>query len=81
MSTNSDANLIRMTNQIATNLGSGRGEDAAAAAVCHHLETFWARPMKQRLVASLAQRDTGLSPLAHRAATLLAYKLAERQAS
>ncbi|MBZ5487687.1 formate dehydrogenase subunit delta [Halomonas aquamarina] len=70
-----------MTNQIATNLGCGRDEDAAAAAICRHLETFWARPMKQRLVASLAQDDAGLSPLAHRAATLLANRLAERQAS
>ncbi len=81
MSTSNDANLIRMTNQIAINLGSGRDEDAAASAICRHLETFWARAMKQRLVASLDQADNELSPLAHRAATLLATRLAERQAS
>ncbi|RUR31401.1 formate dehydrogenase subunit delta [Vreelandella nanhaiensis] len=79
MLTNNDANLIRMTNQIATNLGGGRDEETAAAAVCRHLETFWARPMKQRLVANLALEGVEFSPLARRATTLLAAKLSEQQ--
>lgn len=81
MSNNNDANLVRMTNQIATNLGNGRDEEAAATAICRHLETFWARSMKQRLVASLALEGVEFSPLARRAATLLATRLSEQQAS
>ncbi|WP_417422059.1 formate dehydrogenase subunit delta [Halomonas sp.] len=81
MSTNNDANLIHMINQIAANLGGGRDEEAAATATCRHLETFWARPMKQRLVASLALEDADFSPLARRAATLLSTRLTERQSA
>ncbi|UQI40420.1 formate dehydrogenase subunit delta [Vreelandella venusta] len=81
MSTHNDKNLIHMINQIAVNLRGGHDEETAAAAICQHLETFWARPMKQRLVASLEREDGELSPLARRAALLLAERLlAERQA-
>ena len=80
MSSNHEMQLVNMTNQIATNLGGGRDEEAAAAATCRHLETFWARSMKQRLVATLAHGDNGLTPLAKRAVSLLAERLDERQA-
>ncbi|WP_447530200.1 formate dehydrogenase subunit delta [Vreelandella sp. TE19] len=80
MSANDD-NLIHMINQIAANLGGGRNEEATAEATCRHLETFWARAMKKRLVESLQREETGLSPAAHRAATLLADRLDKRQAS
>ena len=78
MSSHQDTHLIHMTNQIAANLGGGRDEETAAAATCHHLETFWARPMKQRLIATLAHEDAAHSPLAKRAITLLAERLAKR---
>lgn len=80
MSSNHTTQLISMTNQIAANLGGGRDEEAAAAATCRHLETFWARSMKQRLVATLEHDETELSPLAKRAVVLLSERLAERQA-
>ncbi len=80
MSSNHTTQLISMTNQIAANLGGGRDEEAAAAATCRHLENFWARSMKQRLVATLEHDDTELSPLAKRAVVLLSELLAERQA-
>lgn len=79
MSTSTDANLVHMINQIAANLGGGRDEEAAVTATCRHLETFWARPMKQRLIANLALEGVEFSPLARRAATLLATRLSERQ--
>ncbi|MCB8889251.1 formate dehydrogenase subunit delta [Vreelandella malpeensis] len=79
MSAHPDDNLISMLNQIALNLGGGRDEESAATATCRHVETFWARPMKQRLMASLARPETGLSATAHRAATLLAKRQEERR--
>ena len=79
MSTHTNANLVHMINQIAANLGGGRDEEAAATATCRHLETFWARPMKHRLVANLELEGVEFSPLARRAATLLATRLLERQ--
>tara|TARA_R110002012_G_scaffold81964_1_gene207597 strand:- start:3211 stop:3456 length:246 start_codon:yes stop_codon:yes gene_type:complete len=81
MSSHNDTNLIHMTNQIAANLDGGRDEEAAAAATCRHLETFWARSMKQRLVATLAREDAELSPLARRAVIMLEEKLVKQQAS
>ncbi|MBS3669597.1 formate dehydrogenase subunit delta [Vreelandella boliviensis] len=78
MSSHQDTQLIQMTNQIAANLGGGRDEETAAAATCRHLETFWARSMKHRLVATLEREDSALSPLAKRAVTLLAERLAKR---
>lgn len=80
MSSHHDTHLIHMTNQIAANLGGGRDDEIAAAATCRHLETFWARSMKHRLVATLKQEDAELSPLARRAVTLLAERLAKRHA-
>ncbi|MCG7590693.1 MULTISPECIES: formate dehydrogenase subunit delta [Halomonadaceae] len=80
MSSNHEKQLVNMTNQIAANLGGGRDEEAAAAATCRHLETFWARSMKQRLVAISKHDDNDLSLLAKRAVDLLEERLAERQA-
>ncbi|MDI5984298.1 formate dehydrogenase subunit delta [Halomonas sp. M4R5S39] len=79
MSLHNDAHLVRMANQIAANLSGGRREDEAVAGICHHLETFWARPMKRRLIACLEEENTELVPLARRAARQLAVRLAERK--
>lgn len=75
MSLHNHTHLIRMANQIAANLSSGRDEAQAVEAIRHHLEAFWARPMKQRLIACLGNDGTELVPLAHRAVTLLAAPL------
>ncbi len=80
MASHQETHLIHMTNQIAANLGGGRDEETAAAATCRHLETFWARSMKHRLIATLEREDGELSPLARRAVTLLAERLAKRHA-
>lgn len=67
MSLNHDAHLVHMVNQIAANLGGGRNEEEAVASICHHLETFWARPMKRRLIACLEEENIELVPLARNA--------------
>lgn len=77
MSLHHDAHLVRMVNQIAANLGGGRDEEEAVANICRHLETFWARPMKRRLIASLEAGTPELEPLARRAAQRLAERLRE----
>ncbi|MDR5867644.1 formate dehydrogenase subunit delta [Halomonas koreensis] len=76
MSQDHDEALVRMVNQIAANLGPGREEADAAEGVCTHLEKFWARAMKRRIVACLDAPDGGLAPLARRGVE----RLAERQA-
>ncbi|PMR75770.1 formate dehydrogenase subunit delta [Billgrantia endophytica] len=78
MSRTQDATLVRMVNQIAANLGGGRDETQAVAGICRHLETFWARPMKQRLIACLEREDAELAPLARRAVRQLADRLDAR---
>lgn len=77
MSLHHDAQLIRMVNQIAANLGGGRDEASAVAAIRRHLETFWARPMKQRLIAGLEREGSELLPLARQATQQLAERLSE----
>lgn len=74
MSHGKDAQLVRMVNQIIANMAPGRDQDAAAAEVCAHLEKFWARPMKQSIIACLEKDDTRLSPLAKRSVSLLKTK-------
>lgn len=51
-------NLVRMANQIATNLGH---EDDPAAATAEHIQLFWDPRMKQLI---FDHGDTGLSPVA-----------------
>ncbi|XKE46674.1 formate dehydrogenase subunit delta [Halomonas organivorans] len=75
MTLDQDAQLVRMVNQIAANLGGGREPGEAADGVCAHLEKFWARPMKRRVIACLDEADNGLAPLARQAVE----RLAERQ--
>lgn len=63
---------IRMLNQIAANQTHYADDEQAAAAVANHLKKFWARGMKQQIIA-FAEADQGqeLSPIALRAADLL----------
>lgn len=76
MALQQDEQLVRMVNQIAANLGGGRDEAQAVESIRNHVEKFWARSMKQRLIASLERDDNELEPLAR----LATQQLAERQA-
>ncbi|GAA5176355.1 MULTISPECIES: formate dehydrogenase subunit delta [Halomonadaceae] len=67
--------LIKMVNQIAANQ---HGEKAQAAQrVAMHLQKFWARSMKARIIAYLDDDGSDLSPLAREAVACLKH---ERQA-
>lgn len=62
--------LIRMLNQIADNLAPGKSPDVAAQAVADHVNRFWARSMKQAIVA-LSKSDHRLNSLARQTIPLL----------
>ncbi|CBV41779.1 formate dehydrogenase subunit delta [Halomonas elongata] len=61
--------LIHMANQIATNLQSSND---AATGVRNHLEKFWARSMKERLIGCLDDADCDLNPIARQAVEQMA---------
>lgn len=58
MSTNSDAKLVHMANQIARNLAL---DDNPVAAVADHIRAFWSPRMIEGLKVA---GDTGLDPVA-----------------
>lgn len=65
-------NLINMVNQIAANLRYGRSDETAVEETSSHLQKFWARSMKARIIESLGDGDSGLDPLARQAVERLA---------
>ena len=54
--------LVRMANQIATNV-SHQSADAAAAEIAGHLNSFWAPSMRADLLAFAAAGGAGLDDL------------------
>lgn len=58
--------LIRMANQIAANNNHKGDQDEVAAIVANHLKKFWARPMKQQIIAYCQEHsnDSELSAIA-----------------
>lgn len=71
--------LIHMANQIAAN-NTHFGE-AAAEYVATHIKKFWARSMKNQIIAYLQQDGSQLSPLAQQAIERLAQEWAPCTAS
>jgi formate dehydrogenase subunit delta len=63
--------IVRMANQIATAFRH-EGEDAAAASTLKHLKDFWDPRMRRALIAHHDAGGDGLSPVALRAAEMLA---------
>ncbi|MCW4151597.1 formate dehydrogenase subunit delta [Halomonas sp. 18H] len=76
MSHDQSETLIHMVNQIAHNLQSASDP---ATGVKNHLEKFWARSMKERIIACLDAPDCALTPVARQAVEQLAQQ--RRQAS
>ncbi|GED22127.1 formate dehydrogenase subunit delta [Halomonas sabkhae] len=68
--------LIHMANQIAHNLQSSSDP---ATGVKNHLEKFWARSMKERIISYLDDADGDFTPIARQAVEQLAEQ--RRQAS
>lgn len=74
MSHEQRSSLTYMANQIADNLRHGASEDVAIEQIYRHIEKFWARPMKRRIIADLGEVSEELNPLARRAIERLAAK-------
>ena len=58
MSTSRDQQLVKMAEQISTNIGARLTREAAAARTIDHLNRFWTADMKRRLV-----QQVGLDPV------------------
>jgi formate dehydrogenase subunit delta len=50
MSTTELDHLIKMVNQIGDNIAIGEDETSTAPKVVEHLNRFWARPMKDKII-------------------------------
>lgn len=62
-------NLIKMINQIADNIAIGDNEEVIASKVVRHISSFWARPMKDKIIDYAARDGEQLNAVA-RVATL-----------
>ena len=59
--------LIKMINQIASNIAIGEDEEVAAAKVADHVKRFWAKSMKQQITAYVEDGGDQLQPAASNA--------------
>ena len=66
----SNADLVRMANQIAANLAY-LGDEEAAAMVAVHIRSFWAPPMRADLLHLAVSGDGGLGAIVLRACRIL----------
>lgn len=67
MSTNELDHLIKMVNQIASNIGLGTSEDETIDKVVKHINLFWARPMREKICANMRSSADQLNPVAIKA--------------
>ena len=63
--------LIKMINQIADNIAIGDDEATTAPKVAAHINSFWARPMKEKITDYAASDGEGLNAVAKIAVTQL----------
>ena len=54
--------LVRMANQIAMNLGTGRSPEQAAHLIAEHLRKFWTPDMRRQLANYAVQDGEQLDP-------------------
>lgn len=62
--------LVRMANDIARNF-TAIGHERAALATADHINSFWDRRMKEKLLQTCGTEDCGLSPAARAAFQIL----------
>lgn len=67
MSENELDHLIKMANQIASNIGIGSTEEYCVKKVVTHISAFWALPMRQKICANLDEYGEALNPIAKKA--------------
>ncbi|MFT7490601.1 MAG: formate dehydrogenase subunit delta [Pseudohongiellaceae bacterium] len=53
VSANELGHLIKMANQIAANIGLGVSEDETVERVVKHINSFWARPMREKICVNM----------------------------
>lgn len=63
MSQSETEHLIKMANQIATNMAPGFSDDEAADKVADHIRKFWAGPMKSSLKECAKTNTADCSPI------------------
>ena len=63
MTTQQEAQLVRMANQIALNLGAEHYPDRAATRLADHLRRFWTPAMCARLQAYQREGGDDLNPV------------------
>ncbi|MDX2505308.1 MAG: formate dehydrogenase subunit delta [Gammaproteobacteria bacterium] len=66
----SDA-LIKMANEIASNIAPGQSQEHAANLMADHIVRFWAISMKLQIIKCLEEENKQLDPTATQAITLL----------
>ena len=74
MATEEVNNLIKMANHIADNIAFGEDEAATAPKVAAHLSSFWARPMKDKIIDYAATDGEQLNAVAKMAVLQLLQK-------
>ena len=65
---------IHIINHIANNLEKNQDKECAALAIYNHINIFWAKPLKLRLIEDLYDIENQLSPAALSAAKILKEK-------
>ena len=63
--------LIKMVNEIASNIAPGRSQEQAAKMVTDHIVRFWARSMKLEIINCLETNSEQLEPTAVQAVSQL----------
>ena len=55
-----DEHLVRMANDIAANIRTGKTNDESAAAIANHLRRFWTPKMREKFLELCTDRATEL---------------------
>jgi len=67
LSENELGHLVKMANQIASNIGLGASPEEAIARVVNHISLYWARPMREKICANIDAFSEELTPTATQA--------------
>jgi len=63
--------LIKMANEIASNIAPSQSQEKAAGMMADHLTHFWTRSMRTQIIDCLEMEDHQLNPTAIHAIKLL----------
>ena len=59
--------LIKMANEIASNIAPGKSQEQAASMMADHIVRFWAKSMKLQIIECLETESEQLQPTATQA--------------